>query len=381
MTEFCNEGTERVNVFAILKMPMKKLTLCVLLLVIGLYLYQDTPARPSIKDEIIQNNTLRPTPLGLSFPPVSSIEQLEFTKSALEDLQINRLRFAEDWTRRARTPDTFSWEPLDTRMQWAEDNKLEVFLTIQSNGPEWQCAAKNDKSCVFSDTIAFKKYVEALLQRYPNQIEKIQFGNEWQTTHWYAGTAEQFVIAANIVYDAVQQHSSRTVVVLGGFTTSSLRFLSACSGKTDKILMDDGTYITGKDITSVCASDTYKQGLRRIETVLEYTKYDEVDIHLYDDPEQWPAYHQVITTLTDKPILVSEFGGPHSLSEPTNATYQADRLQEYLTTLDALNITEAYYFKLIEGTNNPIHQNSGLYTPKLEKKPSYDVLRQYSIAN
>jgi len=40
-----------------------------------------------------------------------------------------------------------------------------------------------------------------MLNRYKNQIAKIQFGNEWNLEFWYAGTAQDFVAANNILYD------------------------------------------------------------------------------------------------------------------------------------------------------------------------------------
>ncbi len=52
---------------------------------------------------------------------------------------------------------------------------------------------------------------------YGSKIAKIQFGNEWQGTFWYAGSAEQFVASHNVVYDVARLHAPDAKVVLGGF--------------------------------------------------------------------------------------------------------------------------------------------------------------------
>jgi len=336
---------------------------------------------PVEPEELIEPVATRKIEYGLSFPPVSTTEQLAFTADALKDLKINRVRFAEDWKNRETQVDTFNWEPLDARIQWAEDNNIDLFLTIQSDGPTWRCASSNSRSCVFADNNDFKVYIETLLQRYPNQIKRIQFGNEWQTEFWYVGTAQEYVTAANILYDAVTTYSPQTTVALGGFTTASLRYLAACTGLVDEILNDDGSYTRGQNIQLLCASNEYINGLARVDYVLQNANYDEIDIHLYDDPEYWTEYTQAINSriAVNTPIVVTEFGGPHMFAEPTDEAYQATRLQDYITKLETLPIIEAYYFKLVEGTNNPVHEFTGLYTQDLRKKLNYDVLRRQTI--
>lgn len=64
-------------------------------------------------------------------------------------------------------------------MSWATINNYEVLMTIQSNAPAWACGLHNPHSCVFLDDNNFKTYIDSLLLRYPNQIDKIQFSNEW----------------------------------------------------------------------------------------------------------------------------------------------------------------------------------------------------------
>lgn len=326
-------------------------------------------------------NELRNDPLlfGISFPPVSNDEQRSFAKPLLAELNVDRIRFAEEWKFREPIQGDYNWGPLDDRIDWASANGLKILLTIQSNGPNWACSnQENANSCVFAEEDAFKSYISSLLQRYSNKIEKIQFGNEWQTDFWYIGTAEEFIRANNIVYNAIQEHSPETTVVLGGFTSISLRFLAGCNGLIDSFYNDEGELINRTVLDESCSNSATQDVLQRINTVLDNAFYDEVDMHLYDDVENWPIYIENFKQMVDKPIIVSEFGGPNLNVEPDNEVYQAERLQNYIKTLQADDeIQEAYFFKLIEGGNNAVHSKSGLIRASdLGKKLSFETFKR-----
>ena len=246
-------------------------------------------------------------------------------------------------------------------------------LTIQSDGPDWACSPlRNENSCVYKNNSDFQNYIETLLQRYPNQIQRIQYGNEWQSDFWYIGNGEQFTAANNIVYNAIQQFSPQTKLVLGGFTTISLRFLAGCGGQIDSFYNDEGNLIDQDFLDANCSSPEFQYVVEKINTILKNAQYDEIDIHLYDDAENWPVFFDVINTMVRKPIIVTEFGGPNVNIEPVDEQYQAERLERYIRQIDALSITDAYFFKLVEGTNNPAHIKSGLIrAADLSKKQSF----------
>ncbi|MFW0871288.1 MAG: hypothetical protein ACKKL4_02445 [Patescibacteria group bacterium] len=319
--------------------------------------------------------------LGMSFPPVGDKSQMDFTEEALDDLGISLIRFAEHWKFREPSKNDYKWSSLDERIDWAEKNDIDILLTIESNGPDWACSnTRSEVSCVYKDLPAFKRYVENILKRYPNKIEKIQFGNEWQAEYWYAGSAEEFVVANNILYEAVQKYSPQTEVVLGGFTTASLRVISFCRNLVDRFILDTGEYMTKADYNTVCHSQLYRDIVDKIGYVLHNAKYDEADIHLYDDYDQWSAYMDLAESEINVPILVSEFGGPHPVADPQSEEFRVEVLPKYMEAIDALGISEAYYFKLVEGGDITIHDSS-LYrldgnTPV--KRPVYDVFKKYS---
>lgn len=349
-----------------------KMTIRAFLLIIFISCSNDnTMVNPAIDDQINVN-------LGISFPPVASEEQRIFTAPLLNELNVDIIRIGENWSFREPTEGEFKWESLDDRINWAENNGLNVLLTIQSNGPDWACSAQqNTNSCVFENNEKFRNYIEQLLQRYPNRISKIQFGNEWQSNFWYIGSEQEFVLANNIVYNAIQQFSPQTAFVLGGFTTISLRFLAGCNGVIDEFSDDEGNVYTREFLDNNCDSAEVQEVKNRIDYVLGNALYDMVDIHLYDDAENWTTYFENFKAMVLKPIIITEFGGPNVNIESITEQYQSERLELYVKTIDSLEVEEAYFFKLVEGTNNPAHTESGLINnPELTKKMNYFTFKE-----
>lgn len=326
-----------------------------------------------------QDTCLTNLSLGVSFPPVSNMSDRFFTKTHLDILGVKKIRIAEDWALREPTQGTFNWTPLDDRINWAYDNNYEILLTIQSRGPAWACSSlQNSQSCVFNNNNDFKIYVDSLLQRYPGKITKIQFGNEWQSDYWYVGNAADFIAANNVLYNSVQIYSPTTEVVLGGFTTISLRFLAGCNGNVTSFYDDDGIYYDSTFLAINCPLPTVQNVINRIDSVLQFAQYNILDIHLYDDVDQWDEYYLNFKDTITKPIIVSEFGGPNMNYEIYSDSYQTNRLYQYIKKLDSLQIQEAYFFKLVEGTSNPAHSTSGLIRDtSLIEKPAYYLFKSF----
>ena len=315
--------------------------------------------------------------LGISFPPITNQEQRNFTTPLLDELNVKHIRISEDWSFREPTLGNFNWDPLDNRIDWAVRNNIKVLLTIQSNGPDWACSTiQNDNSCVYNNNIEFKNYIEQLLQRYSGKIAKIQFGNEWQSNFWYIGNEQQFTTSSNILYNAVQTYSPSTKMVLGGFTSISLRFLAACNGYINSFYDDEGNFYDNDYFINNCNTSEFQDVLNKIQYVIDNALYDEIDIHLYDDVDNWDEYYESFKTMVQKPIIVSEFGGPNMNYELYSEAYQAKRLFQYIKKLDSLQIKEAYYFKLVEGTNNPAHEKSGLIrNSDMGKKEAFEIFK------
>jgi len=328
--------------------------------------------------------------LGLSFPPVSDAESRAFTSVHLEELDVHLIRFAENWAYREPRQGEYRWTALDERMAWVAENDVSLLLTIQSNGPSWVCDPEqmNERSCVYRDAGAFERYVSELLRRYPGEIARLQFGNEWASRYGYAGSAEDFVHFHNILFDCVQALSPETEVVLGGFASGVLTGWAFCAGGIDSIHVDGGALLTASDRGEACGREEVLDMQARIRYVLENANYDWVDLHFYDNVEVWPEIMEAfMEELPDGiPVLASEFGGPNLVWEqPYSDTFQAERLVEYIRTLNEMGIPEAYYFKLVQGgDSSPPHMESGLFElvfGRPVKKPAYAVFQAFSTGS
>lgn len=317
---------------------------------------------------------------GMAFPPFANARQIDFTIREIKKLAIDRIRIAIDWRNREPLQGSFNWAPLDQRMHAARENGIAVFLTIASVGPDWARLPPGTDGACMLDEDALRTFIEAVLVRYT--IDKIQFGNEWEagsedgTVYTDPRSIEKFVTYTNILFDAVQRLSPETKVVLGGLTKAF---------PLVEYFVKNGTYpdfsgislaqgITVEDLQNrldTIKADYDRKGIKQnIDYVFQQARYDMIDMHLYDDPENWPEYLTMLPA--GKPIVVSEFGGPNSEFENTRPDYQAARMPYYIDAIEALPITEAYYFKLVE-SNASYHQDSGLFFSALRMKPARNV--------
>lgn len=318
---------------------------------------------------------------GLSFPPFANSRQQEFTLNAMSHMGLDRMRIAIDWRNREPVQGSFFWDPMDQRMQKAKDSSIKVFLTILSIGPEWACLPSGKDGANLFDEEALKAFFEALLSRY-DTIDKIQFGNEWEAgSDGYTDreSLKRFVLYTNVLYEVVQEHSPQTQVVLGGLTRL-YPLIEKFGDATDTLDFSPLQLSRGwsrdsliKRIEKDRAAYENMQIQQNIMYVFEHATYDVLDVHLYDDAENWEAYLSVLPK--DVPIVVSEFGGPSSEFEQTQDTYHAKRMEAYIDAIERLPITEAYYFKLVDSKES-YHKHSGLYTKSLRKKPAYKVFTQ-----
>ncbi|MFP4443414.1 MAG: hypothetical protein ACLFST_09855 [Spirochaetia bacterium] len=318
---------------------------------------------------------------GISFPPFANSEQINFTTTELKKLAIDRIRIAVDWRNREPSEGEFYWVPMDYRMEAAAKNNIAVCLTINSICPDWALIGTGEDGAFFFDENALENFIEALLTRYEN-IDKIQFGNEWEagtedgTTYTSQDSVEKFIIYTNILYNAVQRLSPDTKVVLGGLTRTYpiMEYFASNNSYPDfsGIELANGATVEHlkKRIDKLKANYDSKLIKENVERVLQDVEYNIIDIHLYDDPENWPKYLSVLPE--GKEVLVSEFGGPNSEFENTSPHYQAKRMEDYINAIEQLPITEAYYFKLVDSRYS-YHQDSGLFYESLRMKPARNV--------
>lgn len=338
-------------------------------------------------DAYAQNESLR---FGASFPPSNNAQRRSLSQKYLKDLNVKLVRFGDDWVNRQSDPKTFKWKSIFDRLDWVKDNDYSLLLTIRAYAPNWACDPhkKAKKGCLPKDMRQFKQFIDTYLRgikkRYGRLPDKIQFANEWAKEEWYPGTRRDFVIQANIVYDAVKEISPNTQVVLGGLARGQIRQVAFCKGKVDNY---------GKtNRKKFCREKKYREMERKMKYVFRRAKYDIVDQHLYFDVEHWPAYldtlykHLVPRKKRKLPLIISEFGGPDARKEPHDEEYHAKRVQQYIETILKSPAKEAYYFKLVEGGKaSGIYGLSGLLSLErvLEgssqpEKKAYYVFKRHS---
>jgi hypothetical protein len=323
--------------------------------------------------------------LGISYPPMGGGDEKIFTKDAFDELNVKSFRMDEHWELREPEQDNFNWSPLDTRLDFVDYYGYHIVMTITPKGPDWANDPDwtNEYSALFLDDNDFIDYIENLLQRYPNRIDMIQFGNEWNTEYWYIGTKEDFVKYHNIVYDAVQSYSPETRVVLGGLSIGGLIGLAIFDGYLTSFYDTDGNYYDEDDIRDILDDPAMDAFMERVNYVLENAHYDIMDIHLYDDVENWDKYYQSVDERVDTPIIVTEFSGPNSIYEGYTEEFQAERLNQYIKTIDDLGIHLALFFKLVEsGSAHPAHTHCGLFDgTDLSKKEAFYVFKKFAQNN
>lgn len=318
---------------------------------------------------------------SMSFAPVTNEEQRELSLKHLNDLNVNKIRFSEKWNLREPSEGNFLWRSLDKRIDFKNENKINVLITIEHIIPAWACL-DGQTPCTANKT-AFRTYVENIAKRYTNQINRIQFGNEWDLEE--ESTFVEYTELANIVYDVFKALSPDTKVVLGGVTRSVPIFIELCfkGQKLDLSQMQlkyDSETIQSETYKKFCVDERAVFDTKYIafKKVLDETKYDIADIHLYDDAENWAAYIKNFKELITTPLLVSEFGGPDPVTEIYSDAYQATRVGKYLSVISSQDLVDAYYFKLLDSTES-YHQKSGLIREvDLTLKPSYDVFKRAS---
>lgn len=327
-----------------------------------------------------QQQTMYDFPLGISYPPINNQEQRMFTSTHLKALNVYDIRTSAHWNLLEPIPGTYTWEGLDDKIEFLTENSININLNIESIGPDWACETI-DSGCVYHMEHAlssFETFVRALMIRYQGLIDTIQFGNEWQTTWWYPGTAEDYVRSFNAFYQVVKDVDASVEVLLGGISTDALRIYAASLGDIREVKLADGSSIQGSSLDEALASQEVNDFLYRFHYVMDHATYDVIDIHLYDDPWHWLSYYQAIARLMPGvPITVTEFGGPNPNWGVYSVTRHSQLFDQSVEVLRQMDIDQALYFKLVE-SDSSMHINSGLLDVNLNVRPVYSRFQNYN---
>ncbi|HHB83735.1 MAG TPA: hypothetical protein ENK61_09750 [Devosia sp.] len=332
----------------------------------------------------LQNPGFSQPTIGMSFPPVETPPKIAFTLKQLDLLQIQHIRFAENWKNREPRRGQFNWRPLESRIAALAERGIKILLTIQADGPDWACASRTSKLCTFRDWADMEPYLNQLLARVGDKLDAIQFGNEWD--HQFMGNAALYLDYQNRFYRLVKQARPDLNVVLGGITSRALLYETMCldekpldtSAMQLTVDNDLGTFLQQQ----ICVRNAagYRADRADVKMVLANANYDIADLHLYDTPKLWADFVQIFRRLTPKPVYITEFGGPSPEFERADPQYQATRLATYLNAIKSLPVIRAYYFKLTDG-GSAYHARSGLFDANGNPKPALQVFLNWQVGN
>lgn len=347
-------------------------------------------------DSVITNtskNLVEGDKFGLNVN-VRTAEEINFSLSVMDDLGVGKTRFFENWVLREPAPGEESWKGLDTRINTLYESGKNFIITLKPVGitndkVAWYCQKDkaNINSCVFKLEYEddFEQYIKSIIERYPGKINNIQFSNEWDSEYHFKGSAQDYVKYANILYDTVKNNSPDIIVSLGSITKWPLLYVASCQlNLISEFYTKAGELLSSNQIGNWCSSEEIIQKNDRVNYVLANAKYDMLDIHLYDDPENWDYYIQALDIMNthNKPVIATEFGGPEEEElryDPYDESFQASELQRYLDKLAQLPILEAYYFRMIGGEGVGIgHPLTGLMKiidGVVVKKQNYNVFK------
>ncbi len=313
---------------------------------------------------------LRADPIiGMAFPPVATPEQRAFTNEALTELNVRHIRIAEAWSRRALNPTPDDFAPLARRISDLRSANLNILLTIELSAPDAACGEANEHACVIRDDAPFEAYLSTLLGVVGEEIEAIQIGNEWDFR--FPGTTREFLALHARAASVIRAERPDLTLVLGGVTgRAGLSHALCFEGDPHGVpgLRDEEArqYFCNRGMSFNEAAQA------AVSAALAIADYDVADIHLYDAPGLWAGAVAWMQAHTDRPVWVTEFGGPWPWNEPSDPDYQAERLAVYLDTVAALPVDRAYYFKLTDDPDSA-HALSGLYDVEGQPKPALSV--------
>lgn len=327
-----------------------------------------------------------PPELGLSFPPVSNVEQVKLTVGYMKDLNLKQVRLSDNWKHRELSLNKFNFTTVVSRVKTLRDSGFKVTLTMESDAPSWRCdtSRMNVRGCVFKDTAVFRLYAKEWIRQVKPYVSIVQFGNEWSSSYFYPGSIGSYAVSSKIFCQEANKQS--VPCALGGHSIGLVRTMVACNGAIDHYMTDDGYYYTDLvgspiDLSDICATPTIKNNLNSVDSVMRTTNAQYIDIHLYHDAEDWNKYvdfFQKRYVGYGKKWIISEFGGI-GLFAPQDENSRSIRTKMQLESINRMvNVEASMYFQLYEDTTSTSPYRSYLIDSNLVISPSYYQFKNFT---
>jgi len=327
--------------------------------------------------------------IDMAYPPVkldemgsTGLSGVEFTLWHLDRLGSRNVRIDADWNRMGGDG-PIDWAYTRRVLEPFHESGRGVVVTVRAAGPDSACGFTDGDLCVFDDHEAFAEYVRGYVTELGDYIHWIQFSNEMLSEDFYPGTPSEYVASQRVFAATVRELRPDLEVAIGGFSTGTLRRFAACArGKTFTLRHRDLVLTTREELDAWCEAEWIREENAGVLEILETADYDIVDLHLYADPESWPLLLEAIREVVpgDPRYVVTELGGPHrSDPDASDVEHQGREVERYVRAVAAMDVDEAYFFKLIERGDGSSHAHSGLIDPgDGDPKPGYFVIRDFN---
>lgn len=260
--------------------------------------------------------------LGLAFPGKD-----EKYYAVLDEAGLGVVRLGVSWAYREPKRGKYDWRGLDNQIVALQNRGIKPFLTLYSDAPwgvrDLSSPVKNKRP---KNLKVWQTFVTNLVERYdgdgkldaPGLKTKVlyyQVANEWISNQnksgGWNGTADELIGFINASYDAVKQADADAVFVMGGVAAFNLDLMAMLKGIShdsvhQKFSADSSVTVTPDMLDSL----GYRTTQYDVYKVLESSKYDYADVHLYGETRRNKYRIEAIKQHTKRPLLSSECGGP-----------------------------------------------------------------------
>ena len=261
--------------------------------------------------------------LGLAFPG----KQDEYYR-VLKEAGLGVIRLGVSWQYREPRRGEYNWRALDKQIIALQRLGIKPFLTLYTDA-SW--GVRDRKSPVKNkrpkNANQWQAFVHNLVERYdgdgkndaPQLKGKViyyQVANEWVSNKnksgGWNGSADELIEFINLSYDAVKEADPEAIFVMGGVAAFNLDLMSMLKGLSKEPIHQKFTADSSVTVSSdMLASLGYESMQKDVYKVLESSKYDYADVHLYGESRRNRYRIEAIQEHTNgRPLLSSECGGP-----------------------------------------------------------------------
>ncbi|SNX71116.1 beta-galactosidase-like protein [Cereibacter ovatus] len=331
--------------------------------------------------------------LGLAFPGSNPKHY-----SAIAQAGIGVVRLSVAWDRVEPAPGRFDWSGLDSRVVGLQAYGIEPFLTFESTA-DWGTVpeTRGVKNARPNNPADWERFVRAVVERYDGdghadapglhrRVRYWQAANEWisdkNKSGGWVGTTDELIDYIRRTHDAVKAVDPRAIFVLGGIAAFNLDVLLVARGGQQFTVRQKWNE---RSETVLSPSDMRGAEIARIIDrdvlpVLRQSPYDIADVHLYGPESRDAARIAMIGSMTGRPVLSAECGGP-SLDYGDRYTPEGHFIAVVDRNLGVLAAGGQFclWYRLGEGRDTTFgNRHTALYTERAKPKPGVYAYRMLS---